>query len=141
MFTHSLSRRELLRTGSAAALLVVTGRVFGAGSTLGFQLKETAGLRRFGYPAHTILPNVRGGATFRLLRDGKPVPAQFRRVVGTEGQEQIELDFNASPDPLGIEALYRQLRRTRRDRPGAETGNERRGGRGHLPNFRIRTEL
>jgi hypothetical protein len=60
---------------------------------------ETAGLRRFGYPVHTVLP-APPGATFRLLRDGRAIPAQFCSVVGERGEPAVALDFNVSLGPL-----------------------------------------
>ena len=52
----SLTRRQVFRAGLAA--LTLTGGL-GAAPTDGqvaFQLIETAGLRRFGYPVHAWLP-------------------------------------------------------------------------------------
>src|SRR5438105_590421 len=72
---------------------------------IGFRLKETAGLRRFGYPVQVILP---GEATpgdlpeagFRLVRGGREMTAQFRRVKRADGGTSVWLDFNASPGPF-----------------------------------------
>jgi hypothetical protein len=68
--------------------------------TITFRLRETAGLRRFSFPVHALLPGVPTGPSFRLECDGKPVPAQFRKVEGTDGRPAVALDFNASPGPL-----------------------------------------
>jgi hypothetical protein len=68
-------------------------------------VKETAGIRRFGYPVRAILlmsPAYR----FRLLEKGKPVAAQFRpwyrdpspRPFGGGGP-LVRLDFNVSLAP------------------------------------------
>src|SRR5262249_13888060 len=70
-------------------------------STLGFVVAETAGLRRFSYPVHTFLPDVapaEGG--FRLLRNGRPVPAQFRPVTQPDGRRSVALDFASNIGPL-----------------------------------------
>ena len=65
---------------------------------------ETAGLRRFGYPIHTVLPDVPLPAAtwFRLIRNGRTVPAQFRKFAWN-GRELVALEFNASPGPLDTE--------------------------------------
>jgi hypothetical protein len=70
---------------------------------LRFKLVEMGGLRRFGYPVHTILPGVRAGNHFRLTRGDRVIPAQFRAVDGPDGGPAIALDFNASPGPLETE--------------------------------------
>src|SRR6266571_4602834 len=52
-----------------------------AAERLGLQVRETAGLARGGYPAHALLELPRPvpeTTKFRLLRDGKPIAAQFR---------------------------------------------------------------
>jgi hypothetical protein len=75
------------------------GRADVAGRRL--RVVETAGLRRFGYPVSTVLqsPGTGPEAHFRLSRDGKAVPAQFRRVTGTHGEPAVALDFNVSMGP------------------------------------------
>lgn len=63
------------------------------------RVKEDAGLRRFGYPVHALLPDDFPADTkYRLLRDGKPVPAQFR-VVENAGRKVVALDFNVNIGP------------------------------------------
>src|SRR5579859_4420578 len=101
---ESIHRRHFLATGAAA---LAAGAVAHASAddqdqsqSRSFHLKETAGLRRFGYPVHTILPPGLTGPSFRLERDGKPIPAQFRKVNGIADKNAIALDFNASPGPL-----------------------------------------
>ncbi len=62
-------------------------------------VRETAGLRRFGYPIHVTLTLPRAidkRDNFRLLADGKPIEAQVRIV----GDRTIAIDWNASPGPL-----------------------------------------
>src|SRR5690242_4405423 len=66
-------------------------------------VRETAGIRRFGYPVTVVLPPeaARAGNRFRLLENGKPVAAQFRRVAGKDGGDAaVYLDFNVSHAPL-----------------------------------------
>jgi hypothetical protein len=73
---------------------------------LKFRLSETAGHRRFGYPVHTVLPlHERAGGHYRLLKDGRPLAAQFRLVEGQGQTPTVALDFNANPDPLSA-SLY-----------------------------------
>jgi hypothetical protein len=78
-------------------------------SSLTFRLKETAGLRRFGYPVHTVLPEGSTGARYRLEQGGKPVPAQFREVSNPGGKPAVSLDFNASLGPLETQAYTVQF--------------------------------
>ena len=95
------SRRQALRLGAAALAAWPTWAAARSDrGALRFRLTETAGLRRFGYPVHAILPEPRVGVHFRLERDGKAVPAQFRAVDGPDGGTAIALDFVASPGPL-----------------------------------------
>jgi hypothetical protein len=99
------TRRDALRWGVAAAL---AAPATAAGedqdrSTLGLVLTETAGLRRFSYPVHALLPGVAPGRPFRLSRVGRAIPAQFRTVVGPDGQPAVALDFASSTGPLESE--------------------------------------
>lgn len=90
--------------------------------TYRLRLKETAGLRRFGYPVHAVLPGPPDSANFRLERDGRPVPAQFRTVADADGRKHVALDFNASPGPLETEVY------TVKAGPGVEAGPEPKQG-------------
>jgi dienelactone hydrolase len=66
-------------------------------------VRETAGIRRFGYPVHVTfaLPrDVTDKDRFRLLSDGKPVAAQFRTLAGEK--RSVALDFNVSMGPLQV---------------------------------------
>jgi hypothetical protein len=69
-----------------------------------FQVSETAGIRRFGYPVNVILPlpePVKSTTDFRLLSGDKPVSAQFGSHGDmSEGIRSVSLDFNASPGPF-----------------------------------------
>jgi hypothetical protein len=109
---HPISRRGFVGTCAAIAASASPGVSLAAaaeGQGKGqeerrtFRLKETAGLRRFGYPVHTILPGAPASTKFRLERDGKPISAQFRQVPAADGAPSIALDFNASPGPLETE--------------------------------------
>src|SRR5436309_1841117 len=99
------TRRELMRQG----LLAAAGASLASRDTLAeaadppplsFRLVESAGLRRFGYPVHTVVPGLVDGKSLRLERDGKPVPAQFRTVTDRSGRPVVALDFVASPGPM-----------------------------------------
>ncbi len=106
-------RRDFLAACVSPALLAMTKDVASA-STQGEQLvrlllKETVGLRRFGYPVHVNLPmdfspaGISDDDSFTLKRDGQDVPAQFRRVRRRDGTSLVSLDFNASPGPFEIQ--------------------------------------
>ncbi|MEX1231803.1 MAG: hypothetical protein WEB58_16275 [Planctomycetaceae bacterium] len=58
---------------------------------------ETAGIRRFVYPvaAEISLDGIDENTKFRLLHDGKPTPAQFRKT-----DDGVSLDFDASFLPM-----------------------------------------
>ena len=117
-----LTRRQALRAGlTALAVPTVLSAAEAAGS-LKFRLKEEAGLRRFGYPVHTLLPKVKGSKNFRLTRSGRPVPAQFRETVGLDGAPAVALDFSASPGPLESERYVVEHGK------GIEPGPEPKGG-------------
>jgi hypothetical protein len=118
-----IPRRGFLAT---SALAIVSGSSGVAGEdpakTRTFHLKETAGLRRFGYPVHTILPPDLTGPNFRLEKEGKPIQAQFRKVEGQGDKVEFALDFIASPGPLDKETY------TVRSGESIEAGPEPKGG-------------
>ncbi len=95
----SLDRREWLLSAIASPLLAGLAPP-AAREVRAFRLVEQAGLRRFGFPIRTIVPDAVKGHNFRLLRDGKAIPAQFRVVEIAPGRPELVLDFNASPEPL-----------------------------------------
>jgi hypothetical protein len=90
--------------------------------SLGLVLKETAGLRRFSYPVHAILPPVAPGLSFRLFKEGQPVPAQFRSIEGAGGRPVIAVDFTSSLGPLESERYVVE------GRAGGEPGLEPKRG-------------
>src|SRR2546426_1442054 len=68
------------------------------------EVRETAGIRRFGYPIGAVLElrePLPAGTRFRLLQDGKPIEAQFRPFSGggnlTAG---VAIDFEGNFLPL-----------------------------------------
>jgi hypothetical protein len=116
-------RRQFLAAGAAMLAAPALARANAdAASSRTFVVKETTGLRRFGYPVHTILPAELTGPNFRLERDGKPITAQFRKVEGGKGVSAVALDFNTSPGPLESETY------TVRCGPDVEPGPEPKGG-------------
>jgi hypothetical protein len=68
-----------------AAFLAWTGQSIAA-ETLHIEVRETAGIRRFGYPIRLKLPDLALDAANARLRDaGKAVAAQFRQEDGGAG--------------------------------------------------------
>jgi hypothetical protein len=113
-----------------------------------FRLGEPAGLRRFGYPVHDLIPGVGDVRHFRLLRDGRAIPAQFRAVDGEGSKKAVALDFIASLGPLEI-ARY-EVHYGRDVVPGPEPREglaiEKRDGKyrisqGNVPKFEIPEDL
>ena len=106
------TRREALCSGLVAALVCSGGSILGAEDavTLGLVVKETAGLRRFSYPVHTVLPPVAPGLSFRLLKEGRVVPAQFRPMTAADGRPVLALDFTSRLGPLESERYVVEVR-------------------------------
>lgn len=125
MVRRRITWRRRLWAGLASATLATTAigaEPLAADVFVTFQLKETAGLRRFGYPVHAVLPDPNSGPNFRLERGGKAVPAQFRKAQGPDGRPAVTLDFNSSPGPLESETY------TVRSGEGVEPGPEPKKG-------------
>jgi hypothetical protein len=87
----------LVAVGSAAA--ADPGK-----QTWRLNVAETAGIRRFAYPVTAYVPlnsPVKDADHFRLLYQGKTVPAQFRPHGDTrQGISKVVVDFTADLDPL-----------------------------------------
>ena len=97
-------RRDFLKAGVSMFLAPpLAGAVAGEAGAIGLVLRETAGLRRFGFPVHLILPGDLPGQNARLLREGRPVDAQFRRMAGADGRLALALDFVSGVGPLETE--------------------------------------
>ncbi len=103
---HPPHRRDALRA-AIAALALPAAPDLPPRPTRGvraFRLVEAAGLRRSGYPIAATVPDAVGGRNFRLVRDGRPVPAQFRRVDnGPHGAPEVALDFLVGPGPMEVQ--------------------------------------
>jgi hypothetical protein len=93
-----IERRELLLSALAWPIAWLARPTLR--SVRAFRLVETAGLRRFGYPVQTVVPEAAEGRNFRLIHNGRAVPAQFRAVEVAPGRRELVLDFIASPEPL-----------------------------------------
>jgi hypothetical protein len=107
-----MNRRDFLAIYAIPTCLATAATTLSAATTeerpVEFQLKETAGLRRYGYPVHVVLPTefTRGGPgdeAFTLTRDDREVPAQFRRVEQLDRTSVVSLDFNASVGPFEVQ--------------------------------------
>jgi hypothetical protein len=73
-----------------------------SGEQLTIVVRETAGIRRFGYPVSTVLSMTgKPGENLRLLHKGKPIAAQFVPVSGRKSASgyEVDLDFNISLGP------------------------------------------
>lgn len=80
----------------------------GAAEALQIEVRETAGIRRFGYPVAVKLPElsmVGAKPRFRLREGDKPVPAQFRQEPTDGGPAEWWLDFNLSMMPNEVRSL------------------------------------
>jgi len=85
----------------AVALLLASVFNSSAADRLNLEVRETGGLARGGYPAHALLKlpkSVPATTKFRLLRDGKPIVAQFR-PDGEGDTARWWLDFQTDIDP------------------------------------------
>ncbi|MFO0954742.1 MAG: hypothetical protein U0835_26985 [Isosphaeraceae bacterium] len=87
-------------SGASLAPRLVSGAPALPVAPVQFKLKETAGLQRFSYPVHAVVPIAADASKLRLELDGKPVPAQFRNVVDAGGKVLVRLDFVSSLPPL-----------------------------------------
>jgi len=109
---NSMKRRDFLARCATPAWLATATTLVSASTREErrneFLLKETAGLRRFGYPVHLNLPMDftppdLAADGFALKRDGQDVPSQFRRVTQPDGTSLVSLDFNASPGSFEVQ--------------------------------------
>src|SRR5262245_45586890 len=83
-----LAALRATRELSAIAALLLALSAARAGERIDLEVKETAGIRRFGYPVSAELKLERpvpDGARFRLLDGERLIPAQFRPLERREG--------------------------------------------------------
>jgi hypothetical protein len=118
--------RPLLSSFFALCLLPVPapGADDKAGA-LELTVRETAGLRRFGYLVHARLKlerDVTDKDRFRLLFAGAPVPAQFRPLTALGDRKLVALDFNVNQGPLEKKTYTVEYG------PKVEAGPEPKGG-------------
>jgi len=100
-------------SASGVLLLAMLGSAIAAQSpgTVAIHVKETAGIRRSGYPAHATVTLPKGAlpdaANVRLLTSGKEVPGQFTATAKwPDGSvSTLDVDFNASLGP-GEESAF-----------------------------------
>jgi hypothetical protein len=86
-----------------AGLFVLVTEKLGAGEPVSSDqvtliVRETAGIRRFGYPVQALVPlsgSLAKAKHFQLLEKGKPVAAQFQ----PRGDQSVDLDFDVSLGP------------------------------------------
>jgi hypothetical protein len=99
----TISRRHALAAAASMAALAAAPALSAAARPVRRTLRiaETAGLRRFGYPVHLIIPGADPTSKFRLERDGKPIPAQITSSNAGEDSEITVtwIDFNVSHAP------------------------------------------
>lgn len=92
------------RWAAVAALLAPAATAAADDVKVTFAVRETAGIRRFGYPVHAklTLPRDAGDKDrFRLLIDGKAAPAQFT----PSGGRTVDVDFALNCGPLEKKSL------------------------------------
>ncbi|HVX14855.1 MAG TPA: hypothetical protein VHC22_26940 [Pirellulales bacterium] len=95
---------RMLLLGSMAIAVCHQG-VAVAAEKLKIEVRETAGIRRFGYPIALALPDLplaSADGHLRLREDGKPVSAQFRQDQTGGDAGPWWLDFNISMMPHEI---------------------------------------
>jgi hypothetical protein len=92
----------------AAWIIIAPAEVAAGAEAPGVQryavvVQETVGIRRFSYPVSVLLPlsaPIKDTDHFRLLDQGKPVPAQFRPHGDfSQGIRAVRLDFNVDHAP------------------------------------------
>ncbi len=83
----------------ATAGIMILPCSLAAGERITLEVRETAGIRRFGYPVATDLklePSAPADTNFRLLEKGKPVAAQFRPLQRVGDRiAVVAVDFDA----------------------------------------------
>jgi hypothetical protein len=101
------------RSGGGVLLLAMLGSALAAQSpgSVSIRVKETAGIRRNGYPAHAIVTMPQGAladaGNVRLVSNGKEVAGQYTATAKwSDGSVRaLDVDFNASVGP-GEESTF-----------------------------------
>ncbi len=98
-----MHRRRILSSciAPAAILLIAQAAVAADASANGWLItvRETAGIRRFGYPVTAVLPGAPAAGHAVLLDHGKPVAAQFSPQTDDQGKTTVAVDFAVSMGP------------------------------------------
>ncbi|WP_435022182.1 hypothetical protein TA3x_002779 [Tundrisphaera sp. TA3] len=94
-----IPRRDALRAGLASMSFLALGQAPRLSGVASFRLIEREGLRRMAEPVSTTLPVPGRGLGFRLVRDGRAIPAQFRPAAPDPACPGIRLDFAADLGP------------------------------------------
>jgi len=96
----SLRRKRPCRSlTSCLALLTITTTSIQAAERIAIEVHETAGIRRFSFPASfafNLSEPPSKGTNFRLLDEGKPIEAQFRADGTQHDRSRWWLDFHTS---------------------------------------------
>jgi hypothetical protein len=99
-------------------------------------VRETAGIRRFGYPVHIVLSRSEAPAQapfYQLLEHGKSISAQFQ----TRAPGEVDLDFNVSLGPFERREYQIRLGEPpNAQRPAAGIQVNKREGRWHVSHGR-----
>lgn len=96
---NGVSSSMIILAGAFALIAPASSPVFAA-EQRSLTVRESAGIRRFGYPVSVVIefdPPVQGTPRFRLMEGDRPVTAQFR-TTGHIGDRcaQVTLDFDSS---------------------------------------------
>jgi hypothetical protein len=91
-----MTKRAILAACSFLVVFACTPLL--AVDSVKLRVSETAGIRRFGYPVHAVVPLPRPpveGEHLQLAHEGKPLAAQFT----LRGKDAVEIDFAVSLGP------------------------------------------
>lgn len=83
------------------SILWLAATSIASAAPLAVEVRETAGIARFGYPVTgTFSWTQDKPAGFRLLLEGRPVEAQFSQIGAKEHDSQWDVDFNLDLAPF-----------------------------------------
>ena len=115
-----MNRRRFLETSAGLTSLGATSQASASAPgerRLALRLTETAGIRRFGYPVSTQLPADLSATRFRLTKDGREIPAQFRRGLRPRWPRRGGPRLQCQSGPLRGRELRSHRRRSRPSQP------------------------